>query len=203
MALRIRPHARSTRWRCPRASAGRSCRCADHGVAADVAATSGAATCGDHGGFAGTAAGLTAAPAGPAAGRRLAGRENRGGAGGVPEARAVAATRAPSVLAADAAVLIRCPRHRPWPRWLLRPQLSTRPPSPRRGDFEASVLDIGQGHAALVRSRDHPLLLEAGARFFSGFDLGEAPDGASCAAAIARTGGTTIAVMILTLAWQP
>ena len=150
MALRIRPHARSTRWRCPRASAGRSCRCADHGVAADVAATSGAATCGDHGGFAGTAAGLTAAPAGPAAGRRLAGRENRGGAGGVPEARAVAATRAPSVLAADAAVLIRCPRHRPWPRWLLRPQLSTRPPSPRRGDFEASVLDIGQGHAALV-----------------------------------------------------
>ena len=57
---------------------------------------------------------------------------------------------------------------------LLLPLLLTRPPAPGRGDFEASVLDVGQGLAVLVRTRDHALLFDAGARFPSGYDLGEA-----------------------------
>jgi competence protein ComEC len=50
------------------------------------------------------------------------------------------------------------------------------PPStrPARGEFEASVIDVGQGLAVLLRTREHALLYDTGARFASGFDLGEA-----------------------------
>ncbi len=57
---------------------------------------------------------------------------------------------------------------------LLLPLLLARPPAPGRGDFEATVLDVGQGLAVLVRTQDHALLFDAGARFPSGYDLGEA-----------------------------
>lgn len=45
---------------------------------------------------------------------------------------------------------------------------------PAVGAFEAWVLDVGQGLAVLVRTRDHVLLYDTGARYPSGFDLGEA-----------------------------
>ncbi|MEP6898466.1 MAG: DNA internalization-related competence protein ComEC/Rec2, partial [Rhodanobacter sp.] len=45
---------------------------------------------------------------------------------------------------------------------------------PAEGDFEVWVLDVGQGLSVLLRTRDHALLYDAGARFPSGFDLGEA-----------------------------
>jgi len=42
------------------------------------------------------------------------------------------------------------------------------------GEFETVMLDVGQGLSMLVRTRDHALLYDAGARFPSGFDLGQA-----------------------------
>jgi len=50
------------------------------------------------------------------------------------------------------------------------------PPStaPTAGAFEAWVLDVGQGLAVVVRTRGHVLLYDTGARYPSGFDLGEA-----------------------------
>jgi competence protein ComEC len=42
------------------------------------------------------------------------------------------------------------------------------------GACEVWVLDVGQGLSVLLRTRDHVLLYDAGARYPSGFDLGEA-----------------------------
>jgi competence protein ComEC len=43
----------------------------------------------------------------------------------------------------------------------------------REGEFEALMLDVGQGLSFVVLTRDHALVYDAGARFPSGFDLGE------------------------------
>lgn len=45
---------------------------------------------------------------------------------------------------------------------------------PPRGAFEAWMLDVGQGLAVLITTREHTLLFDAGARFPSEFDLGQA-----------------------------
>ncbi|MGB3747657.1 MAG: DNA internalization-related competence protein ComEC/Rec2 [Rhodanobacter sp.] len=45
---------------------------------------------------------------------------------------------------------------------------------PAEGAFRLWVLDVGQGLAVLVRTRDHLLVYDTGARYPSGFDLGEA-----------------------------
>ncbi|HST26798.1 MAG TPA: DNA internalization-related competence protein ComEC/Rec2, partial [Rudaea sp.] len=42
------------------------------------------------------------------------------------------------------------------------------------GEFTAYMLDVGQGQAFVVRTRDHAVIYDAGARFPSGFDVGEA-----------------------------
>ncbi|BFI95760.1 MAG: DNA internalization-related competence protein ComEC/Rec2 [Rhodanobacter sp.] len=47
-------------------------------------------------------------------------------------------------------------------------------PRPADGAFEAWVLDVGQGLSVLLRTRDHTLLYDTGARYPSGYDLGEA-----------------------------
>ncbi|HYG04980.1 MAG TPA: DNA internalization-related competence protein ComEC/Rec2 [Stenotrophomonas sp.] len=44
---------------------------------------------------------------------------------------------------------------------------------PRHGEVELSVLDVGQGLAVLVRTRQHVLLYDAGPRVEEGFDAGE------------------------------
>jgi len=46
--------------------------------------------------------------------------------------------------------------------------------APAEGAFQAWVLDVGQGLSVLLRTRDHALLYDTGARYPSGFDLGEA-----------------------------
>ena len=56
---------------------------------------------------------------------------------------------------------------------LLLPLLLAQPPEPARGAFEATVLDVGQSLSVLVRTQSHALLFDAGARFPSGYDLGE------------------------------
>ncbi|WEN14062.1 DNA internalization-related competence protein ComEC/Rec2 [Rhodanobacter sp. AS-Z3] len=53
---------------------------------------------------------------------------------------------------------------------MLRPPL----PTPLEGGFRVWVLDVGQGLSVLVRTQDHVLVYDAGARYPSGFDLGEA-----------------------------
>lgn len=45
---------------------------------------------------------------------------------------------------------------------------------PADGDFQAWVLDVGQGLSVIVRTHQHVLVYDAGARYPSGFDLGEA-----------------------------
>lgn len=45
---------------------------------------------------------------------------------------------------------------------------------PADGGFQAWVLDVGQGLSVIVRTRHHALVYDAGARYPSGFDLGEA-----------------------------
>lgn len=45
---------------------------------------------------------------------------------------------------------------------------------PPIGGFDALFIDVGQGLSVLVRTREHALLYDAGARFPSGFDLGTA-----------------------------
>jgi competence protein ComEC len=57
---------------------------------------------------------------------------------------------------------------------LLLPLLWPSLERPARGDFQAWVLDVGQGSAVLLRSAEHELLYDAGPRYRSGFDLGEA-----------------------------
>jgi competence protein ComEC len=47
-------------------------------------------------------------------------------------------------------------------------------PLPAVGGFQAWVLDVGQGLSVVVRTRGHALVYDAGARYPSGFDLGEA-----------------------------
>jgi len=47
-------------------------------------------------------------------------------------------------------------------------------PSPAEGAFKVWVLDVGQGLSVLLRTREHVLVYDAGARYPSGFDLGEA-----------------------------
>lgn len=42
------------------------------------------------------------------------------------------------------------------------------------GEFDAFMLDVGQGLSIVVRTREHALVYDAGARFPSGFDFGEA-----------------------------
>ncbi|MFC5435359.1 DNA internalization-related competence protein ComEC/Rec2 [Rhodanobacter umsongensis] len=45
---------------------------------------------------------------------------------------------------------------------------------PADGAFQVWVLDVGQGLSVLLRTRDHALVYDAGARYPSGFDLGDA-----------------------------
>ncbi|MGN6790341.1 MAG: DNA internalization-related competence protein ComEC/Rec2 [Rhodanobacteraceae bacterium] len=57
---------------------------------------------------------------------------------------------------------------------LLLPLCWPRGSLPAAGEFRATVIDVGQGLSVLVRTRSHALLVDAGARYPSGFDLGEA-----------------------------
>jgi len=57
---------------------------------------------------------------------------------------------------------------------LFLPLLMPALPAPAVGAFEATVIDVGQGLSVFVRTRGHALLFDAGARYPSDFDLGEA-----------------------------
>ncbi len=57
--------------------------------------------------------------------------------------------------------------------WCL-PALFYRPPLPPAGAFSATVLDVGQGLAVVVRTRNHALVYDSGPRFSERFSAGEA-----------------------------
>ncbi|MEO7917428.1 MAG: DNA internalization-related competence protein ComEC/Rec2, partial [Dokdonella sp.] len=81
------------------------------------------------------------------------------------------------VLATIGAAWIFLPRGLPL-RWLgfvlFLPLLFPNLHRPQKGGFDALFVDVGQGLSVLVRTRDHAMLYDAGARFPSGFDLGTA-----------------------------
>ena len=56
---------------------------------------------------------------------------------------------------------------------LLLPVLWPRLPAVAAGDARISMIDVGQGLSVLIETRSHALLYDSGARFPSGFDLGE------------------------------
>lgn len=68
---------------------------------------------------------------------------------------------------------------RGWPsRWIgalwLLPLFMLPVPRPAEGEAWFSLLDVGQGLAAVVRTRDHTLVYDTGARFSDDFDAGTA-----------------------------
>ena len=57
--------------------------------------------------------------------------------------------------------------------WML-PLLFGSPPRPALGSFEFTLLDVGQGLAAVIRTRNHSLVYDTGPRYRFGFDAGQA-----------------------------
>lgn len=57
--------------------------------------------------------------------------------------------------------------------WLL-PAVLLRPPGPAPGELWFTLLDVGQGLAAVIRTPSHVLVYDAGARFSTRFDAGAA-----------------------------
>ncbi len=80
------------------------------------------------------------------------------------------------IIALAGVALLLAPRGIPG-RWLgvvgLLPLLLA-PPGPSANSFRLTVLDVGQGLAAVVRTAEHTLLFDAGPRFRTGFNAGEA-----------------------------
>ena len=57
---------------------------------------------------------------------------------------------------------------------LYLPLLTLTPPKPSEGEVWVTFMDVGLGAAVLVQTHDHALLYDAGPRYRSGFDTGEA-----------------------------
>lgn len=55
--------------------------------------------------------------------------------------------------------------------WML-PLLSARVPGPEHGDYWLTLLDVGQGLAAVVRTRSHVIVYDTGPHYAAGFDAG-------------------------------
>jgi competence protein ComEC len=57
---------------------------------------------------------------------------------------------------------------------LLLPLLLVRPSQPAQGEVRVTLLDVGQGLAAVVQTASHALVYDAGPRFSDSFDTGQA-----------------------------
>ncbi|MCF7994690.1 MAG: DNA internalization-related competence protein ComEC/Rec2 [Chromatiaceae bacterium] len=81
------------------------------------------------------------------------------------------------LVAGFGALLLLAPRGLPG-RWLgavlLLPLWLLRPPTPAPGSLEVTLLDVGQGLAAVIRTQRHTLVYDTGPGFRSGFNTGEA-----------------------------
>ena len=58
--------------------------------------------------------------------------------------------------------------------FLLLPFFIHRSPSPAFGEFSFTLLDVGQGLAAVVQTEQHLLLFDSGTHYRSGFNMGDA-----------------------------
>ncbi len=58
--------------------------------------------------------------------------------------------------------------------FLLLPFFLHRSPTPAFGEFSFTLLDVGQGLAAVVQTEQHLLLFDTGTRYRSGFNMGDA-----------------------------
>jgi competence protein ComEC len=56
--------------------------------------------------------------------------------------------------------------------WLLLPMLTVRPAAPAPGEAVVTLLDVGQGLAAVVQTRHHVLVYDTGPRYGPDFDTG-------------------------------
>ncbi|MGR9115964.1 MAG: DNA internalization-related competence protein ComEC/Rec2 [Gammaproteobacteria bacterium] len=81
------------------------------------------------------------------------------------------------ILAVGGLLMLLAPRGIP-ARWLgsvmLLPLFFVETVKPRPGEVVFTLLDVGQGLSAVVQTAHHALVFDAGARFDSGFDMGEA-----------------------------
>lgn len=81
------------------------------------------------------------------------------------------------LLAAIGVLIILAPRGIPG-RWLgglfMLPMLTLRPPPPAAGEAWLTLLDVGQGLAAVVQTQHHTLVFDTGPRLNAGFDTGSA-----------------------------
>ncbi len=75
-----------------------------------------------------------------------------------------------------------------WLLWLLPGQLMPGP-----GEVRVTALDVGQGSAVLVDTHKHRLVYDTGARYASGFDLGEAV----VVPALAATGSRQVDALLI------
>lgn len=80
-------------------------------------------------------------------------------------------------LAVTGTILLLLPRA--WPlRWfgliLLVPLVFNRPTLPAQGEFNFTLLDVGQGLSAVVQTRHHALVYDTGPRYSQYFDTGSA-----------------------------
>jgi competence protein ComEC len=81
------------------------------------------------------------------------------------------------ILAALGVALLTAPRGIPGRglgALLLLPLVVNRPPAPAPGSFQLTLLDVGQGLAAVIRTHGHVLVYDAGPRYPSGFNTGDA-----------------------------
>ncbi len=82
-----------------------------------------------------------------------------------------------AALAGVAVLLLLLPRGRRLAPWMLLaclPLLLPQAPRLSDGDFRAEMLDVGQGLAAVVQTRSHTLVYDAGPAWEGGFDSGAA-----------------------------
>lgn len=97
---------------------------------------------------------------------------------GLPWAQWVHTPPAWALLPAVAGIgLILAPKG--WPaRWvgliLIAPLVIVKPPRPAPGAYQLTLLDVGQGLAAIVETHNHTLIYDSGARFSEFFNAGKA-----------------------------
>lgn len=81
------------------------------------------------------------------------------------------------IAAAIGVALLLAPRGIPI-RWLgvfwFLPLLMMRPSAPAAGAYQFTLLDVGQGLAAVLRTQEHVLIFDTGPRFSADFDTGQA-----------------------------
>jgi len=97
----------------------------------------------------------------------------------LPSAQYYVGASSPVALALAAVGILWCLAPRGWPGrpfgvLCLLPLFTASAPALENGEFRLTLLDVGQGLAAVVRTREHVLVYDTGPRFSDTFDAGTA-----------------------------